>query len=153
MYNTIDLDGFTNALPCPSSHPIRVPQVTYEAVWDTTKFNCLWTSGSPNPFVWSFEGISGYGTHADYMFGWKGDGLQRAMNKSECFYDGCGSITKQDMSVANKCTVKDMVGENIDGRICFRDVFNCSDLIANILQGSPTFRVFLKRYCRHRVLE
>jgi hypothetical protein len=46
---------------------------------------------------------------------WKGDSLQRAMDKSECFYDGCGSIKKQAMSDANKCTVKDFVNENIDG--------------------------------------
>ncbi|KAK7751766.1 hypothetical protein SLS62_006251 [Diatrype stigma] len=74
----------------------------------------MWPSGAPNPFVWSFEG-NGYGTHADYMFGWKGDALQRAMDKPECFYDGCGSITKQAMSVANQCTVEDMVGEETDG--------------------------------------
>src|SRR3569833_773808 len=113
-YNTIKNDGFMIAPPCPSSHPIRMPQVTYETVWDTTKFNSLWTSGE-NPFVWSFHGNSGYGIHADYLFGWKGDALQRAMDKSECFYDGCGSITKQAMSVANQCKVKDQVGENIDG--------------------------------------
>jgi len=92
-----------------------MPQLTYETVWDTTKFNSMWPSGAPNPFVWSFEGSSGYGTHADYMFGWKGDSLQRAMNKSECFYDGCGSIKKQTMAVANKCTVKDFVGEDTSG--------------------------------------
>ncbi|KAL7624590.1 hypothetical protein AAE478_006157 [Parahypoxylon ruwenzoriense] len=115
MFNTIKYDGFQNAPPCPASHPVRMPQVTYETVWDTTKFNSMWPSGTPNPFVWSFEGSSGYGTHADYMFGWKGDSLQRAMNKSECFYDGCGSIKKQTMSVANQCTVKDMVGEQTDG--------------------------------------
>lgn len=115
MYNTIKQDGFTNAPACPSTHPVRMPQLTYETVWDTTGFNALWPSGTPNPFVWSFEGTKGYGTHADYMFGWQGDALQRAMNKSECFYDGCGSIKKQVMSTANKCTVKDMVGEQTDG--------------------------------------
>ncbi|KAI5860456.1 hypothetical protein GGS23DRAFT_581477 [Durotheca rogersii] len=115
MYNTITRDGFTNAPPCPASHPVRMPQLTYETVWDTTKFNSMWPTGTPNPFVWSFEGSRGYGTHADYMFGWKGDSLQRAMNKSECFYDGCGSIKKQAMSTANRCTVKDMVGEVTDG--------------------------------------
>ncbi|KAK5630707.1 hypothetical protein RRF57_006422 [Xylaria bambusicola] len=62
----------------------------------------VWPSGTKNPFVWSFEGVNGKGTHADYMFGWKGDALQRAMNKSECFYDGCGSITKQPMATANE---------------------------------------------------
>ncbi|KAK3303011.1 uncharacterized protein B0T15DRAFT_538815 [Chaetomium strumarium] len=114
MYNTIRYDGFMNAGPCPSSHPVRMPQVTYETVWDTTKFNSMWPSGAPNPFVWSFEGTAG-GSHADYMFGWKGDALQRAMDKSECFYDGCGSIKKQAMTIANTCTVKDMVGEKTDG--------------------------------------
>jgi hypothetical protein len=95
---------------------VRVPQVTFETVWDTSKFNSLWPSGAANPFVWSFEGSpTGYGTHADYMFGWRGDALQKAMDKSECFYDGCGSIKKQQMSVANQCTVKDFVGEQTDG--------------------------------------
>ncbi|KAI3321645.1 hypothetical protein HD806DRAFT_545844 [Xylariaceae sp. AK1471] len=115
MFNTIKQDGFVSAPACPASHPVRMPQLTYETVWDTTKFNSLWPSGTPNPFVWSFQGSKGYGTHADYMFGWKGDSLQRAMNKSECFYDGCGSIKKQVMSTANKCTVKDQIGENTEG--------------------------------------
>ncbi|KAI0540951.1 hypothetical protein GGR58DRAFT_71138 [Xylaria digitata] len=114
VYNTITMDGFIAAPACPASHPVRMPQVAYETVWDTSKFNSMWPSGAPNPFVWSFEGNAA-GTHADYMFGWRGDALQRAMDKSECFYDGCGSITKQPMSTANKCTVKDMVGENTDG--------------------------------------
>jgi hypothetical protein len=114
MYNTIVSNGFTNAPKCPTSHPVRMPQVTYETVWDTTKFNSLWTSGAANPFVWSFEG-TGAGTHADYMFGWKGDALQRAMNKSECFYDGCGSITKQAMATANQCAIKNMVNEETEG--------------------------------------
>lgn len=125
MFNTIKNDGFTNAPACPASHPVRMPQVTYETVWDTTKFNSLWPSGTPNPFVWSFEGTSGYGTHADYMFGWKGDSLQRAMNKSECFYDGCGSITKQVMTEANKCTVPDMVGEETDGCMIPNHSYQC----------------------------
>lgn len=114
MYNTITSDGFVAAPACPSSHPVRMPQVTYETTWDTTKFNSMWTSGAPNPFVWSFEGTAA-GTHADYMFGWKGDALQRAMDKSECFYDGCGSITKQAMATANQCSVKNMVSEVTDG--------------------------------------
>lgn len=116
MYNTVNSEGFTNAPKCPASHPVRVPQVTFETVWDTAKFNSMWPSGAPNPFVWSFEGSpTGYGTHADYMFGWKGDSLQKAMDKSECFYDGCGSIKKQQMATANKCTVKDFVGEATEG--------------------------------------
>lgn len=116
MYNTVRSEGFDNAPACPSTHPVRVPQVTFETVWDTSKFNSMWTDTSKNPFVWSFEGsATGYGTHADYMFGWKGDELQKAMDKSECFYDGCGSITKQKMAVANQCKVKDFVNEPTEG--------------------------------------
>lgn len=116
MFNTKNTNGFLNSPACPSSHPVRVPQVAYETVWDTTKFNALWKSGQPNPYVWSFEGkADGSGTHADYLFGWKGDSLQRAMDKSECFYDGCGAITKQQMSVANQCQIPVTVMEETDG--------------------------------------
>jgi len=114
MYNTVNSEGFTNAPPCPASHPVRVPQVAFETVWDTTPFNSMWPADAPNPFVWSYDGSS-YGTHADYLFGWKGDSLQRAMNKSECFYDGCGSIKKQPMATANNCKVQDMIGEETGG--------------------------------------
>ncbi|KAK6088048.1 hypothetical protein SCUP234_01114 [Seiridium cupressi] len=69
MYSIITQYDFNNAPPCPAFHPVRMPQVTYETVWDTTKFDSIWPSGGPNPFAWSFEGSSGYGTHADYMFG------------------------------------------------------------------------------------
>jgi hypothetical protein len=118
MYNTITTAGFMNAGPCPATHPVRMPQLVYETVWDTTKFNSMWDSTKQlNPYVWSFEasGNGGSGTHADYMFGWKGDSLQKAMDKSECFYDGCGAIKTQQMSVANQCKVKDYVRDNIDG--------------------------------------
>jgi hypothetical protein len=37
------------------------------------------------------------------------------MNKSECFYDGCGALQKQQMKAASQCTVKDFVGEVTDG--------------------------------------
>jgi hypothetical protein len=33
---------------CPSTHPIRIPQLMYEVVWDTTKFN--------NPNDWPTDG-------------------------------------------------------------------------------------------------
>jgi hypothetical protein len=120
-----------------------MPQVTYETVWDTTKFNSMWASGAPNPFVWSFEGstgVNGAGTHADYMFGWKGDALQRAMNKSECFYDGCGSTKKQTMSTASQCTVKDMVGE---------ETLGCTSLARPVTQLVTDFSYRARQTPRH----
>lgn len=133
MYNTITRDGFPNAPPCPPSHPVRTPQVAYETVWDTRAFNAMWPAGAPNPFVWSFEGANGPGTHADYMFGWRGDSLQRAMDTPECFYDGCGSIAKQPMSEANKCKIQEMVREDTVGcelfPACFAFYVLCGEVL------------------------
>ena len=71
-------------------------------------------------------------THSQYMFGWQGDSLQRAMDKNDCFYDGCGSLKKQTMAEANKCTVRDMVGDNIDGCKSLSKLSQCL-----ISRGSP----------------
>ena len=42
--------------PCPASHPVKVPQVMLETVWDTRPFNdkSLWPEDGSQPFVWSY---------------------------------------------------------------------------------------------------
>ncbi|CAI4214957.1 unnamed protein product [Parascedosporium putredinis] len=108
---------FVNAGACPASHPVRVPQVAYETLWDTTQFNGLWNTGDPNPFTLSYGDGDGYGTHADYLFGWKGDSLQRAMD-SNCMFNACEGgrpLLSQGVNEMNKCTVQTLVDENIDG--------------------------------------
>ena len=71
MFSTT-LGGFQIASPCPASHPVRMPQVAYETMWDTTPFNdkSLWPEDGSQPFVWSTGDRKGYSTHADYLFGW-----------------------------------------------------------------------------------
>lgn len=64
-YNTITTDGLVNSSPCPEIHPVRMPQATFETVWDTTTLNGMGVERQQNPYVWSFEGTPGYGTHAD----------------------------------------------------------------------------------------
>jgi hypothetical protein len=40
---------------CPSTHPVRVPQVMYEVYWDTTQFNKPeYFQNGKQPFVYSF---------------------------------------------------------------------------------------------------
>ncbi|KAK7959055.1 uncharacterized protein PG986_003909 [Apiospora aurea] len=110
MYITTK-DAFQNAGPCPSSHPVRVPQVAYETLWDTAKFNQM-----PGQFVLSFGG-KGYGTHADYLFGWKDDALQKAMDNN-CMFQACENgrpLKSQGVQAMNQCQVKSTVAENIDG--------------------------------------
>jgi hypothetical protein len=113
MYNT-GKGGFVNAGPCPASHPVRMPQVAFETMWDTTKFNdkSMWPENGEQPFVWSYDDKSGYGTHADYLFGWKGDALQRTMDSSPLLSNG---LKTQSVAQANKCSVKSTINEDIDG--------------------------------------
>lgn len=110
-------EAFSPASPCPATHPVRMPQVTCETLWDTTQFNSMWPADGSNPFGLSFGDQHGYGTHADYVFGWKGDALQRAMDSS-CMFTACENgkpLKSQSVAEMNKCAVKDFVGEPTDG--------------------------------------
>jgi hypothetical protein len=41
--------------PCPSTHPVHLPQVMYEVIWDTRQFNdkSIWPTDGTNPLVYS----------------------------------------------------------------------------------------------------
>ena len=119
MYNTAG-EAFVPADPCPESHPIRMPQLAYETMWDTTMFNGMWPEDGSNPFFWSYDDSKGYGTHADYIFGWKGDSLQRAMD-SDCMFQDCGRgvLDIQSTAEQNKCSVESSVDEDVDGCKCY----------------------------------
>ena len=56
---------------------------------------------------------TGYGWHGDYMFGWKGDALQRAMDRY-CGTD-CQVLETQSIEEANMCAEAVVVNEPIDG--------------------------------------
>jgi hypothetical protein len=116
MYSTTK-EAFAESGPCPASHPVRVPQVAYETLWDTTQFNNMWPKDGSNPFVLSYGDNKGYGTHADYLFGWKGDSLQKAMDNS-CMFQACENgkpLKSQNVAAMNKCQVKSVINEDIDG--------------------------------------
>jgi len=56
---------FENNGPCPATHPVRIPQLFFETIWDTTKFNAkeLWTEDGSQPFVWSQGDHTGFSNH------------------------------------------------------------------------------------------
>jgi hypothetical protein len=57
--------------------------------------------------------------HGDYVFGWKGDALQRAMDVANgCFAADCGNQKTQTIDVAKKCQISKKVKEDVDGCKC-----------------------------------
>ncbi|TPX15346.1 uncharacterized protein E0L32_004623 [Thyridium curvatum] len=106
---------FESGGPCPATHPVKIPQLMLETVWDTSKFNnkADWPEDGSQPFVWSSGDSTGFSDHADYMFGWKDDSLQRAMDGHT--YVSAPMLKTQTIAQQNKCTVRDMVNENFDG--------------------------------------
>ncbi|KAL1861659.1 hypothetical protein VTK73DRAFT_6990 [Phialemonium thermophilum] len=112
-------DGYADNAPyaCPASHPVKVPQVMLEVVWDTTAFNdkSEWPEDGSQPFYLSTGDNTGHGQHGDYVFGWKGDALQRAMDSGDCYAANCSAIASQSFDTANKCTIPKTVTEATDG--------------------------------------
>jgi hypothetical protein len=102
---------------CPSTHPVRIPQLMYEVVWDTTPFNdkSQWPTDGSQPFYLSTGDNTGLGQHADYVFGWKGDSLQRAMDTSGCMGAKCANLKTQTIDNARKCSVRTTVNEDENG--------------------------------------
>ena len=55
----------------------------------------------------------GYGQHGDYVFGWKDNSLQKAMD-SGCYLRNCTQLTALPIKVKNKCQVPASFKENLD---------------------------------------
>jgi hypothetical protein len=110
---------FESGGPCPATHPVRTAQVMFEVVWDTTPFNNLeWPTDGKSPFVWSFGDGTGYANHADYVFGWKDDSLQKILDTPCHFMTNCSvesGATLQPVADMNKCVQTPIVDEDIDG--------------------------------------
>ncbi|KAK7181532.1 hypothetical protein DPSP01_008928 [Paraphaeosphaeria sporulosa] len=109
---------FESGGPCPATHPVRTAQVMFEVLWDTKQFNDLeWPEDGRNPFVWSFGDATGYANHADYVFGWKDNSLQKVLDSPCYFYTNCSEYGHKLQSVEdmNKCAQKPVLEEDIDG--------------------------------------
>ena len=126
---------FENSGKCPSTHPVKLPQLMFEVIWDTAGFNdkAEWPADGSQPFTFSQGDATGYGQHGDCksselvmngsgiltsiftdVFGWEGDSLQKAM-ASSCFGANCNVLKSQSFAEANKCAIRKTVDEDVDG--------------------------------------
>ncbi|TEB19698.1 hypothetical protein FA13DRAFT_1801982 [Coprinellus micaceus] len=106
---------------CPASHPIRIPLLFMETVWDTKPFNdpSLWPADGSQPLVWSMGDPTGYGHHADYVFGWEREPFARAMESRGCLSSwpyNCDQLTTQTDEEINECTQRIRVPEVTEGQ-------------------------------------
>jgi hypothetical protein len=105
---------------CPASHPTRMPLLFFETAWDTAQFNNMWPTDGSQPFVLSMGDPTGYGQHGDYVFGWEGDALQRAMDS--CFDtlglpESCSTLKQQSDADMNNCKLKTVIDERVEGAV------------------------------------
>lgn len=131
---------FESAGPCPATHPVRTSQVMFEVIWDTSKFNnpADWPEDGSQPFVWSFGDATGYANHADYVFGWKDDSLQKILDTS-CYAASCGG-KQQNMAAMNKCAgIKKTVTEDIGDGTCKDCILVTSSSTLTYLKGCNSF--------------
>jgi len=105
---------------CPSTHPVKLPQIMYELMWNTSSFmdKSIFPTdaASPNPFIYSMN-IGGAAAHGDYVFGWKDTSLQLAMDKNcnlnkDCTAAGLHALTPDTY---NACTKKQQAPEETEG--------------------------------------
>ncbi|ORY10678.1 hypothetical protein BCR34DRAFT_601962 [Clohesyomyces aquaticus] len=109
--------GATGGGACPSTHPVKLPQIMYELMWNVTDYSdkSMWPS-TGSPFVYSM-GIGGAAAHGDYLFGWKDNSLQLAMDNNCNLNADCAKagLHKQADATYSACTKNQQAVEDTEG--------------------------------------
>jgi hypothetical protein len=111
-------NGASGGGSCPSAFPVKLPQIMYELMWNVSTFmdKSIFPSDGSNPFTYSM-GIGGAAAHGDYIFGWKDQTLQKAMDQKCNLNKDCAAagIHAQTPAEYNACTKNQQAPEPVDG--------------------------------------
>jgi len=108
---------------CPSSHPVQLPHLFYEVLYNVNLFKDKW-HGNGHPFVLAQGDATGYGFHGDFLNGWDVDVLGKVI--TDCNDDSAqGSIKKEHCNPIdtwtdtemNVCKIPSQVAEEVRGTL------------------------------------
>jgi hypothetical protein len=120
----------------------------YEVMWDVSKFadKSLWPTDGSDPFVYSMN-IGGSAAHGDYVFGWEGDSLQKAMDNSCNLNAACpkAGLTVQTPKEYGACKKKQQAPEEVNGCKCECGVRGLRVSANECVQGLRRCRLVRKR--------
>lgn len=90
---------------CPDTHPVYLPILFYETIWNTQQFNTI--SGQ---FIFANGDPTGYGYHADFMAAWPEGFQEQVQANTACTssestgqVENCPLFKLQSQEEANKC--------------------------------------------------
>lgn len=96
---------------CPEAHPVRLPTLFYETIYDTPSFG-----GLDGMFVLSNGDPTGYGYHGDFIAGWEEGVLEAAINNPYCtgtpsdpgsgLQENCPVFKLQSSYLATQCKME-----------------------------------------------
>ncbi|KWU42437.1 hypothetical protein RHOSPDRAFT_9332, partial [Rhodotorula sp. JG-1b] len=109
--------------PCPEGFPVRIETLFYEVWWTTDPWKNRWKEAkiTSQPFVLSTGDPTGYSLHGDFLNGWDGNVLQKAIE--ECTAESgvieeCPVFDLYDYKdPANKCFQSPAINEKTTGTL------------------------------------
>ncbi|KAF2649300.1 hypothetical protein K491DRAFT_208702 [Lophiostoma macrostomum CBS 122681] len=110
-------DGTYDGGRCPSTHPVHLATLFYEASYDTRSFKNIWY-GDKQPFVFANGDATGYGYHGDFINGWDEAILQKGLDKCNASVVDCDKSVFGDFrsqSDAQACKLPSMINEKVSG--------------------------------------
>lgn len=104
---------------CPSTHPVKMISLLYEAWFSIGDFSDRW-DGPEWPFVYSMGDTTGFGFHGDFAMGWNnGHGILQQLADVCTSSEGDGDpkfFSAVSINVDNaQCTIPSSVNEDIMG--------------------------------------